>query len=134
LERLRERLRVARRALGTLVEALQEPKTTMNRDASIQRFEYTYEAVWKAAQTYLRVAENLEMASPTTVSRGCFRAGVLNEDETRTALRMARDRNLTVHTYNEELAEAIYSRLREHAELMERWLQAMERRATEESL
>jgi hypothetical protein len=27
------------------------------------------------------------------------------------ALEMARDRNLTVHTYNEELANQIYSRL-----------------------
>jgi len=35
----------------------------MNRDASIQRFEYTYEAVWKAAQLYLRNRENLELPS-----------------------------------------------------------------------
>jgi len=47
MDRLTERLRVARRALETFREALREPKTPLNRDASIQRFEYTYEAVWK---------------------------------------------------------------------------------------
>ena len=53
MERMRERLAVARRALATLNLALKEPQTPMNRDASIQRFEYTYEAMWKAAQAYL---------------------------------------------------------------------------------
>ncbi|MGD0497137.1 MAG: hypothetical protein ABSC23_01750 [Bryobacteraceae bacterium] len=46
MDRLTERLHVARQALGTLREALREPKTPMNRDASIQRFEYTHEAAW----------------------------------------------------------------------------------------
>jgi nucleotidyltransferase substrate binding protein (TIGR01987 family) len=97
----------------------------LNRDASIQRFEYTYEAVWKAAQLYLRVSENLELASPTAVTRACFRAAILGEEQGRTAMNMARDRNLTVHTYNEELADQIYSRLPTYAVLMEQWLAAM---------
>ena len=40
---------------------------------------------------------------------------------------MADDRNLTVHTYNESLAEQIYSRLQEHAAVMDEWLVSMER-------
>jgi hypothetical protein len=40
----------------------------MNRDASIQRFEYTCEAVWKTAQLYLRNFENLELASPSLLT------------------------------------------------------------------
>ena len=50
MDRLSERLRVGRQALETFQAALREPKTAMNRDACIQRFEYTHEAVWKAAQ------------------------------------------------------------------------------------
>jgi hypothetical protein len=38
---------------------------------------------------------------------------------------MAQDRNLTVHTYNEELADRIYSRLPGYAVLMDHWLEAM---------
>jgi nucleotidyltransferase substrate binding protein (TIGR01987 family) len=125
VDRLSERLSVADRALATLREILREPPTPVHRDASIQRFEYTYEAVWKAAQLYLKMRENLELASPTAVGRACFQAGVLGEADARTALSMARDRNLTVHTYNEDLANQIYSRLPAYAALMERWLAAM---------
>ena len=38
-------------------------------------------------------------------------AGMLDDGETERALAMVDDRNLTVHTYNEELAQAIYARL-----------------------
>jgi len=38
---------------------------------------------------------------------------------------MIRDRNLTVHTYNQELADQIYSRLPAYATLIEQWLAAM---------
>jgi nucleotidyltransferase substrate binding protein (TIGR01987 family) len=125
VERLAERLGVARHALGTFRDVLREPKTPVTRDASIQRFEYTYEAVWKAAQLYLRAGEKLSLASPAAVTRACFQAAVLNEDQSRTAMDMLRDRNLTLHTYNEELADQIYSRLPGYAVLMEQWLEAM---------
>ena len=125
MDRLAERLQVARRALGTLWGALREPKTPLSRDASIQRFEYTFEAVWKTAQLYLRTRENLALASPTAVARACFQAALLDEEQSRTAMDMVRDRNLTVHTYNEELADQIYARLSGYATLMEQWLAAM---------
>jgi hypothetical protein len=69
------------------------------------------EAVWKAAQLHLRITENLALASPTAVARACFQAALLDEEQSRIAMDMVRDRNLTVHTYNEELADQIYSRL-----------------------
>jgi hypothetical protein len=49
MERLKERLDVARRALASLKElaALEQP-SRIERDAAIQRFEYTCEALWKA--------------------------------------------------------------------------------------
>ncbi len=48
MERLIERLQVARRALSTLQELTNKPKlTVVERDAAIQRFEYTFEAAWR---------------------------------------------------------------------------------------
>ena len=41
---------------------------------------------------------------------------------------MADDRNLTVHTYNEALANAIFARLPQHAAALEVWLKAMSQR------
>lgn len=126
MERLKERLAVARQALQTLNQVLEEPKSAIVRDASIQRFGYTFEAIWKAAQLYLRVMESLEPGSPKSAIRASFRVGLLSEQQTREALVMADDRNLTVHTYNESLAEQIYSRSHGHASLMGAWLNAME--------
>jgi nucleotidyltransferase substrate binding protein (TIGR01987 family) len=125
LERLKERLGLARKALATLVDALGEPKTPLSRDASIQRFEYTFETAWKAAQAYLATVENLQPGSPASAIRGCHQTAVLTEEQARAALRMAKDRNPTVHTYNEALAEEIYGRLPGHAELIEEWLRAI---------
>ena len=98
------------------------------RDAAIQRFEYTYEACWKAIQRYLADHEGLAMASP----KGCIRSsreyGLLTAKEAVMALKMADDRNLTAHTYNAALAKRIYSRLGQYANLMDKWLSAAERR------
>ena len=43
---------------------------------------------------------------------------LLNKDQTQTCLRMIDDRNLTVHTYDEELAEKIFSKIKEYAKIM----------------
>jgi len=129
LERLRERLAIARQALQTLIEILHEPKTSVVRDAAIQRFEYTFEAVWKAAQLYLRKVESLEVGSPKAAVRASRQVGLFADDQARRALAMADDRNLTVHTYNQALAERIYTALSEYAPLLEVWVSAMERQS-----
>jgi nucleotidyltransferase substrate binding protein (TIGR01987 family) len=127
MERLRERLTVARRALANLEElAVRTSVTPVERDAAIQRFEYSFEAVWQAARLFLRHHEGLDLASPKAVIRACRRVALLDEGECGRALEMADDRNLTVHTYNESLAIAIFARLAEHARVIDRWLTAME--------
>lgn len=68
----------------------------------------------------------MAVASPRAAIRGAFQVGVLNETDTRRALGMVDDRNLSVHTYNEALAEAIFSRLGGHAQVMSAWLSNLE--------
>jgi nucleotidyltransferase substrate binding protein (TIGR01987 family) len=122
------RLALTRKALARLEEALAEPKSTIVRDASIQRFEFSFEAAWKTAQRYLRDREGVEAASPAMAIRHSNRVGLLDGASARRGLAMIEDRNRTVHTYDERLADLIYERLRSHAELIGAWLQAMERR------
>jgi nucleotidyltransferase substrate binding protein (TIGR01987 family) len=129
VDRLRQRLSVAGQAAATLRElAVRPAPSKIERDAAIQRFEYTFEATWKAAQRFLAVVEGVEAGSPKSAIRACHEAGLLQSAQAEQALAMADDRNLTAHTYNEGLAEAIFKRLPGHLATLEAWLRAMQNR------
>jgi nucleotidyltransferase substrate binding protein (TIGR01987 family) len=112
MERIRERLEDALRALATFekVAGLKEP-SEIERDAAIQRFEYTFETAWKAAHAYLADQGMREIASPKKVIRASFQMDMFNEETAQKLLNMADDRNLTAHTYREEYAIQLYKRL-----------------------
>jgi nucleotidyltransferase substrate binding protein (TIGR01987 family) len=126
VDRLEQRLLLASKAHTTLAEILTKPLTPEIRDASIQRFEYTYEALWKAAAHYLRDVHGLDAPSPKSVIRRSMEVRILSEEEAREAMTLVNDRNLTVHTYNEDLANEIYSRLPAHSALMQTWLRRLQ--------
>jgi nucleotidyltransferase substrate binding protein (TIGR01987 family) len=129
MERLTERLRVARKALSTLQELTKNPElSVVERDAAIQRFEYTFEATWKAAQNFLSEMEGLTANSPKSAVRGCWQAGLLNEENAQLALQMCETRNLTVHTYNETLALSVYRQIKSYTDLLDLWLSEMEKK------
>ncbi len=128
MDRVSQRLKSAERALATFEELAATFVGVVQRDAAIQRFEYTFEATWKAAEEFLRGHEGLALASPKAVIRACHEVGVLGPDEGLRALEMADDRNLTSHTYHEPVAVAIGQRLAGHAALLRVWLEAMRRR------
>jgi nucleotidyltransferase substrate binding protein (TIGR01987 family) len=126
VEQLKQRLSSAGRALSTLQELLKsETLTAVERDASIQRFEYTFEAMWKLGKAFLREVEGLEIGSPKGVIRSFFQVGLFTEEQAELALAMVDDRNLTSHTYNESLARLIYAEIDNYAELMSYWLSTM---------
>ena len=131
MERLRQRLALAEQALRSFQElaSLDRP-SPIERDAAIQRFEYTFEAVWKACQRFLLVKEGLDAGSPKSCIRAAGHVGLFSEEETQDALEMADDRNLTAHTYNEGLAKAIFERLPSHAATISAWLGAIQQRMT----
>jgi nucleotidyltransferase substrate binding protein (TIGR01987 family) len=123
MERLHERLELANKALNSFHEVLQiEKPSSIERDAAIQRFEFSFEACWKAGKQFLYDIEGLDMGSPKGVIR-CFReVGILSDDETVLGLKMVDDRNLTVHTYNEELFIEIFKKLPQYYRLLRNWI------------
>jgi nucleotidyltransferase substrate binding protein (TIGR01987 family) len=132
MERVKERLQVARKALGTLQELTSKQSlSVVERDAAIQRFEYTFEAAWKAAQMLLDRLEGMTANSPKSVVRACWQSDLLNEVDAQAALRMCDIRNMTVHTYNEDLARSVYNQIGGFASLLETWISTMENRITE---
>jgi nucleotidyltransferase substrate binding protein (TIGR01987 family) len=128
MERLTQKLSVAKKALKTLNEILKDKqRTDIHRDAAIQRFEYTFEAVWKVGQAFLREHEGIETGSPKAVFRAFFQTGYFKETQTQLALTMVDDRNLTSHTYNEALSDQIFDTLPAYASLMRFCLSSMKK-------
>ncbi|TFJ91819.1 HI0074 family nucleotidyltransferase substrate-binding subunit [Lentibacillus salicampi] len=129
MERLRERLQTANRTLTAFQEVVvNEEPTAIERDAAIQRFEFSFEACWKAGKQFLFDIEGLDIGSPKGVLRSFREVGVFSGDETILGLQMADDRNLTVHTYHEELAIEIYGRLSQYYQLLYDWIDRMNNR------
>ena len=87
-------------------------------DALIQRFEYSTEAFWKYLKAYLQTEHNLSANSPREVIRTGLSAKLYIEETSQELLQMLDDRNLTSHTYVEELAESIADRIPDYSKNM----------------
>lgn len=108
----------ADKALETLEQILKEPFTIIVRDATIQRFEYTFEALWKFTQEFLKDKEGVSVGSPKSVFRELLTIGILNDVDTVKFLEMTDKRNDTVHTYKEVIAQVIFSKIPQYGILM----------------
>lgn len=125
-ESMRKRFQGAEKALGRLREGtVKESLTEMERDGLIQRFEFAFEIMWKCGKDYLLDREGLEAASPKKVIRTLREVGLFTDEETETALKMADDRNLTAHTYDEKIAVALAERIIVYEKLLAEWFRRM---------
>jgi len=77
----------------------------------IQAFEYTYELAWNTLKDYLEAQGETEIFGSRDAIRLAFRRGLIAEGETWMA--MLKDRTLTIHTYNENLAKQIAQSVRQ---------------------
>jgi nucleotidyltransferase substrate binding protein (TIGR01987 family) len=97
------------KAYSQLKEALdlmeQRPLSNIEKQGTIQAFEFTYELAWNVLRDYL-VWQGAETISG---SRDAIREGFKREliSDGHAWLAMLQDRNRTVHTYNEETAQQI---------------------------
>ncbi len=107
-------------SVARLLEAVVLPKNEIVRDAVIQRFEFSYEAVWKALQIYL-VHQGHECPGSRSVVRKAFvERFISTAEEADLWFQMIVDCNLTSHAYDEELSERIYAHiLSKYAALLE---------------
>ena len=122
MEKLSDRLASCQRAVATLDEILQAPASVIVRDASIQRFEYSFESLWKLLKAYLDQQEGIVCNSPKACFREALKIGLLSASDVEACLVMTDDRNLTSHTYIEAVAESIYSKLPAYRDIMVRLL------------
>lgn len=100
-------------ALKKLEEFLAAP-ITEDRDKAgiIQAFEFSYELCWKCIQKIV-IEHNKTVGSPKQAFQAAFELGWIREADQQKWLDMVNDRNLTSHTYKQELADQVLVRIRE---------------------
>lgn len=110
-ERFTERKVEVENALKRLREAVAEPEGDLVRDAVIQRFEFTFELVWKTLKLYLE-RQGLDCGGPRSTLKKAFTDGLIaSPEEADLWLQLLEDRNLTSHAYDEALARRIYQHI-----------------------
>ena len=96
------------KAFLKLREGIESASTELEKDGVIQRFEFTFELLWKTLRIILEY-KGIEVRSPRSAIKEAFKAGLIEDDEI--LLDMLEDRNLSSHIYSEEIAEQIFKRI-----------------------
>ena len=109
------------RSLGDAISRLEEVLDTplddhrVVIDATIQRFEFTFELLWKNLKRFLS-KEGIEVRSPRETLKKAYQLHWLDNEEV--WLKMMHDRNATCHIYDEDKAHEIYERIRLYTSLI----------------
>jgi nucleotidyltransferase substrate binding protein (TIGR01987 family) len=110
----KEKIRYLKKALKSLENVLNEPYSDIVRDATIQRFEFTFELLWKSVKIFLREEKNINCDYP----KNCFRElrGILDvsDKEIEICLEMCDLRNLSVHLYSENMARSLFLKIKKY--------------------
>jgi len=107
-DRLNRNLINLEKAINRFEEALQEPESSIVQDATIQRFEFTYELMWKTLKSFLEDIHGIRAVSPRQVFKEAYGLSLIEQEDM--FLEMIHSRNLLSHTYNEKTANEIYNK------------------------
>ena len=111
--RWHQRLQNYSRALGRLSAAVNIGKTRsltdLEKQGLIQAFEFTHELAWNVMKDYFIDQGNTSITGAKDATREAFKQGLIVEGEG--WMEMIRSRNLSSHTYNEEIAEEIATKI-----------------------
>ena len=81
-----------------------------DRAGIIQAFKFTFEVAWKTVQKAVE-QQGLEAGSPKMAFKAAFQIGWIKESEQNNWTAMLEDRNLTSHTYKENIASEVLNRI-----------------------
>jgi nucleotidyltransferase substrate binding protein (TIGR01987 family) len=108
-------------SLGDALDRLEEvlamtpDKNQVIIDATIQRFEFTFELFWKTLKRFLR-KEGIEAATPRETLQKAYQLKWIHNEKQ--WLCMLNDRNSTSHVYDENMAKQIYKRIKGYFPLL----------------
>ena len=109
-------LKSLEKALLQLSDALEQSESPIVRDACLQRFEFSYELLWKTLKIFLEEIHGVRAVSPRQVFKEAFALSII--DEELTFVEMIESRNTLSHTYNEEQAAKIYVKCADYLKAM----------------
>jgi nucleotidyltransferase substrate binding protein (TIGR01987 family) len=75
----------------------------------IQSFEYTHELAWNVIKDYAIYQGNMEISGSRDAAREAFAMGLISDGEV--WMEMINSRNKTSHTYDEETANEIFTKI-----------------------
>jgi nucleotidyltransferase substrate binding protein (TIGR01987 family) len=125
---LKEKIEQLEQALISWKKAQDAPYNDLNRDAAIQRYEFSFELFWKVVKIYLKEIESIECASPKSCFREVRNILELSEEEIETCLSMTDDRNLSVHTYSEKMANELYIKFPKYLKVAQKIMKEIKKR------
>lgn len=105
-ERYKERQQELITAVQRLEEACAQPFSSFIRDSVIQRFEFCWELAWKTLRLKLE-AEGIMVNTPRETWQQALQVGLITDGNAWSEAQ--KKRNLTSHTYDEKLADEVYS-------------------------
>lgn len=94
-----------------LEEGIKQTKDELDKDGVIQRFEFTFELLWKALKIYLE-HQGIIVKTPRDSFVEAFRINLF--DDEKIFLDMLEDRNNTSHIYNKVTSEKIFNRIKKN--------------------
>lgn len=97
-------------------------------DAAIQRFEFTFELFWKWLKLIL-LEQGIAVYFPKEVFKEAYKAHMIDDEAI--WLQMLNDRNLTSHTYNQDLALSIYMHITIYTPLIRKIFEKYKTQSTE---
>ncbi len=112
------------RAIKSLNDALREPFSPIVRDATIQRFEYTFELSWKMLKRYFQVNNQTSEANLKNIFREAGKQGIIENVEQ--WFEFLHFRNLTSHTYDESTAQEVFEAAKNFSGEAEKVLRKLE--------
>lgn len=81
-----------------------DPDNVLLQAGLIQTYEFTFELAWKTLKDYLEM-EGFTVPSPRATLRQAFQCGYIQLGDV--WLKALNDRNLTAHTYDDEVAKEV---------------------------
>ena len=112
------------KAYSRLSEIFSQPFSEIVQDATIQRFEFTFVLTWKLLNVLLR-EKGVESFGPKETIRNAAKAGLIHDAAV--WLTFLEARNLTTHTYKQEVAREIFEKAKEFVKELGSSIPAMEK-------